>query len=105
MEVVPLTETYWQRVALEAISQIKSGDTPNPDILCNSRIKFGAFVEFLDRQHRRFDRIASGHYARLTRSKDTIQLKTSPDAVKDQTYFLSQLNHQQLSKCLFPLGN
>lgn len=102
-EIVPLTEAYWKRVAAETIHQIRQGLTPNPDMLCNSRVKFGAFVEFLENHKRKFDRIASGHYARLRR-EENVQLELSADAIKDQTYFLARLNAQQLSKCLFPLG-
>eukprot|EP00775_Hariotina_reticulata_P007853 gene7853-biopygen9702 len=61
---VPLTQQYWDRVVSHSVAEIKAGRTPNPDILCNSRVKFGAFVEYLEREHAgSFDRIASGHYA------------------------------------------
>ena len=111
LEVVPLTRAYWDRVASKTIAEIKAGRTPNPDILCNSQIKFGAFIEFLERQKISFDRIASGHYARIERTADsnkndkvTVDLQMSADRLKDQTYFLAQLNQRQLSRCMFPLG-
>lgn len=109
LEIVPLSRQYWDRVVSNTVEEIKAGRTPNPDLLCNSRVKFGAFVEFLEQTNRWFDRIASGHYARITREigpdgEEKVQLKLSADAVKDQTYFLAQLNHQRLSQCIFPLG-
>jgi tRNA-specific 2-thiouridylase len=114
-------------------------------------VKFGAFVEYLERQHAgSFDRIASGHYACLQRpqqqqqqqlaavhhdaadkqlqervsshaqastrleadssgsgrssSSSSVMLRLTPDAVKDQTYFLANLSAGQLARCMFPLG-
>ena len=72
-------------------------------------MKFGAFYEFLEAEHgARFDRIASGHYARVIRDPDNpttpVRLALTPDPVKDQTYFLAHLTQQQLSRTIFPLG-
>ena len=67
LEVVPLQKKYWDQVVAYTIAEVKAGRTPNPDILCNSRIKFGAFIDALDGC---YDRIASGHYARLDRASD-----------------------------------
>lgn len=144
LNVVPLTDQYWDRVVADSISEIKRGRTPNPDILCNSRqvfpstrtkpnssveihtnrspfqfppvipvsaacrVKFGAFYEFLESDGGHdFDRVASGHYARIIREEggEEVQLALTPDANKDQTYFLAHLSQQQLSKAMFPLGN
>ncbi|KAK9865124.1 hypothetical protein WJX84_006521 [Apatococcus fuscideae] len=111
LEVVPLSQQYWDRVVHESVSEIRAGRTPNPDILCNSRVKFGAFLEHL--QHleetdgRSYDRVASGHYARLVRDENPanpVRLALTPDAIKDQTYFLARLSQHQLQCCLFPLG-
>lgn len=72
------------------------------------RVKFGAFYEYLaSHQDYNFDRIASGHYAKIIRSEDPdelVRLALAPDAVKDQTYFLAHLSQHQLSKVMFPLG-
>ncbi len=66
--MVPLTDAYWDRVVSESVSEIRAGRTPNPDMLCNSRVKFGAFYDYLQQQHNNsFDRVASGHYARVVR--------------------------------------
>lgn len=111
LHVVPLTAEYWALVVEESIAGVRRGRTPNPDMLCNSRVKFGAFHAWLARQEPAFDRIASGHYGRVVRGPnggtdgDTLRLATSPDAVKDQTYFLSRLSREQLGRCMFPLGH
>lgn len=73
------------------------------------RVKFGAFHEHLEtRCEGEFDRIASGHYARLLRdpgnANGPVRLALTPDAIKDQTYFLAHLTRQQLSRVMFPLG-
>ena len=71
------------------------------------RVKFGAFYEYLASHQDHFDRIATGHYAKIIRSDDPdepVRLALVPDAVKDQTYFLAHLTQQQLSKVMFPLG-
>jgi len=87
---------------------VRAGRTPNPDVLCNSRVKFGAFY---DRIHASFDRVATGHYAGLRRvteetspNGERAELICTPDPVKDQTYFLAHLSQEQLSRALFPLG-
>jgi tRNA U34 2-thiouridine synthase MnmA/TrmU len=63
LQVVHLTDEYWKLVVSHSISEIQAGQTPNPDILCNSHIKFGAFLQNVE--DAQFDRIASGHYARV----------------------------------------
>ena len=116
LKVVPLTTAYWEYVVKHSIDEVKSGRTPNPDILCNSRVKFGAFYEYLNglKGEEFFDRVASGHYAKVMRrdgpltgmtSPDDVRLLTTPDDVKDQTYFLAHLSRHQLRKAMFPLGS
>lgn len=71
------------------------------------RVKFGAFYDYLDEQHAgKFDRVASGHYARVLRDKEnqSVSLALTPDAMKDQTYFLAHLRQEQLARAMFPLG-
>jgi tRNA-specific 2-thiouridylase len=101
LEVVPFQKEYWERVVAYTIAEVKAGRTPNPDMLCNARIKFGAFYEVCGKN---FDKVATGHYASTEERDGKTLLKMSPDAIKDQTYFLSQLSQEQLSKALFPIG-
>ena len=76
--------------------------SPNPDVLCNQKIKFKVFLEHA--LSLGADKIATGHYARITHDNNSYQLRTGLDNNKDQSYFLHLLNQQQLSKSLFPLG-
>ncbi len=101
-EVLPLQNEYWVSVVTYTISEIKEGRTPNPDIYCNSLIKFGQFYEKIDSS---FEKVASGHYAKVEEQNGKFILKRSPDLIKDQTYFLAYLTQQQLSRALFPLGD
>src|SRR3990167_853179 len=102
LEVISLQKEYWKKVVQYTISEVKSGRTPNPDILCNSRIKFGAFLEKIGDS---YDKVATGHYGIIEEVNDIFNLKMSPDLVKDQTYFLSHLTQDQLSKVMFPIGH
>lgn len=106
LEVVPLQREYHQKVVAWAVDELRAGRTPSPDILCNQRIKFGAFLDLLDERGagEPFDRIASGHYARLGEVDGEATLLRGADPVKDQTYFLFQLEQRQLRRCLFPVG-
>ena len=101
LEIVPLQAEYLERVVSVALEELKAGRTPSPDIFCNQRIKFGAF---LDRIGKDFDRIISGHYAQVDRSGAAVRLKRSPDPVKDQTYFLCSLSQGQVARLDFPIG-
>ncbi len=102
LEVIPLQREYHRRVVSWAVAELRAGRTPSPDVLCNRRIKFGAFFDALAR--RPFDRVASGHYARVRRRSGECELLRGVDPVKDQTYFLFRLDQAQLSRCMFPLG-
>lgn len=108
LEVVPFQKEYWERIVSYTIDEVKAGRTPNPDVLCNTRVKFGAFYEYLISRPdgASFDRIASGHYAQSEIGEnDTAFLKRSADADKDQTYFLSQLTQAQVARAIFPIGH
>ncbi|MFW7380591.1 MAG: tRNA 2-thiouridine(34) synthase MnmA [Oligoflexus sp.] len=102
LEVVSLQTAYWDRVVHHTIAELKKGHTPSPDILCNQRVKFGAFLDLVGQD---FDLVASGHYARVQEDGDSYRLLRGVDPVKDQTYFLSQLSQQQLARCRFPVGH
>ena len=101
LEILSLQTEYWDTVVKYTIEEVKEGRTPNPDIYCNSLIKFG---EFYDRIDSSFEKVASGHYAQLNEENGGSKLLRSPDPVKDQTYFLAYLTQQQLSRALFPIG-
>ena len=101
LEVLPLQTEYWETVVTYTISEIKEGRTPNPDMFCNSLIKFGQFYDKIDKS---FEKVASGHYAKLEFDHQNYMLKKSPDPIKDQTYFLAYLTQEQLSRACFPLG-
>ncbi|HEV2600995.1 MAG TPA: tRNA 2-thiouridine(34) synthase MnmA [Candidatus Babeliales bacterium] len=105
LQIVSLQKEYFDHVVAHTIAQVKAGRTPNPDILCNSRIKFGMFVEYMQTLPHTYDAIASGHYAQVALVDGIAQLYRAPDEIKDQTYFLSYLTQQQLAKLLFPIGH
>ena len=102
MEEVSLQQEYWDNVVAYTIESVKRGLTPNPDMMCNRWIKFGYFGQKWGKE---FDKIASGHYATITEKEEKTYLSTAKDHVKDQTYFLAQINYLQLSKLMFPIGH
>lgn len=101
LKVVSLQTAYWDLVVKHIVHELKQGLTPSPDILCNSRVKYGAFTDFIDDS---FDKIVSGHYAQVSQTSSGYILEKGIDPIKDQTYFLSHLSQKQLSRCLFPVG-
>lgn len=102
LEVVSMQQAYWNKVVSYTIAEVKAGRTPNPDVLCNQQVKFGAFYEHLGDA---YDYIATGHYAQVEHLENISLLKRAPDPIKDQTYFLCQLSQQQMRKVLFPIGH
>lgn len=127
-EVVDLQKEYWDNVVAYTIDKVRRGFTPNPDVMCNRLIKFGAFDQKVGHL---YDKTATGHYAQtlsgqliidngeLRMVPDTEQLSTinsqfsipsqswlatTPDPVKDQTDFLAQLTNLQVSHSIFPIG-
>ena len=102
-DVVSLHQEYWDNVMEYALRTVKNGLTPNPDIMCNSIIKFGYFEE---RWGHEFRQTATGHYASTyTDSEGRKWLATAADPVKDQTDFLARISGTQLSHLTFPLGD
>ena len=90
---------YKKEVADYMIREYRAGRTPNPDVMCNKEVKFGAFLA--EALKRGADYIATGHYAQLKNGK----LLRGKDSAKDQSYFLWALNQKQLRRTLFPVGN
>ena len=90
LEVVDCHKEYWDQVTKYTMDKVRAGLTPNPDVMCNRLIKFGAFHE---KQGKDYDLIATGHYATTEVEPLTSRkwLCTSPDPVKDQTDFLAQI--------------
>ena len=99
---INFTEEYMERVFKYFLDEYKKLRTPNPDILCNTEIKFKAFLEFALGMDA--DYLATGHYARLGRDSERLTLLRAADLNKDQTYFLAGLDHSQLDRVLFPVG-
>jgi len=102
LEVVDCHQEYWNQVTAYTMEKVKAGLTPNPDVMCNRLIKFGAFHE---KRGHDYDLIATGHYAQTETIGGKKWLTTSPDPVKDQTDFLAQIYDWQLEKAIFPIGH
>ena len=102
-ETWDLTKEYKAAVVEYLIAEYAAGRTPNPDVMCNSRIKFGVFLE--NALARGADYIATGHYVRLGLEIRNWKLEIAKDTNKDQSYFLWTLTQQQLKHSLFPLGS
>jgi tRNA-specific 2-thiouridylase len=102
-QVIDLSEDYRTRIVDYMFAEYKAGRTPNPDILCNREIKFDVFLKAA--MELGADYVATGHYCRKKEHEDgSFGLLSGTDPSKDQSYFLCQLNQEQLSKALFPIG-
>lgn len=94
---------YRDEVAHFFIEEYKAGRTPNPDVMCNQHVKFGAFLRFAKAKGADF--IATGHYAQRIQGESGPELHRGVDTNKDQTYFLWTLTEEQLAYTLFPVGD
>jgi len=103
VEAVNFSSQYKERVFTEFLAEYKAGRTPNPDILCNSEIKFRTFLQYALQMGA--DQIATGHYAGIRQVNGEYHLLKGEDGSKDQSYFLYRLKQQQLAKTIFPLAN
>ena len=106
-QVIDMSELYKERIVDYMFAEYEKGRTPNPDILCNREVKFDVFLQTA--LSLGADRVATGHYARVSSfvdetGEEIYQLLAGKDNNKDQSYFLCQLNQNQLSKALFPIG-
>ena len=105
-QVIDFSNQYKKRIVNYMFNEYEKGRTPNPDVLCNREIKFDIFLK--KALELGADYVATGHYCR----KETISAKNGEvhrllagkDPNKDQSYFLCQVNQEQLSKVLFPIG-
>ncbi len=104
LHLVNFSDEYRERVFSRFLQAHRAGLTPNPDVLCNKEIKFRSFLEHAFALGA--ERVATGHYARLTVNRATglLELRKARDPGKDQSYFLSLLGQHQLARTLFPLG-
>lgn len=103
LQIIDLQQEYHNRVTAYVVDRVKRGLTPNPDVMCNRLIKFGAFEE---KAGYAYDYIATGHYAQTYRdAAGQLYLAPAPDPVKDQSDFLSQLTDVQAQKLCFPIGH
>lgn len=105
-----LTDEYKRDVVDTMVAEYKKGNTPNPDVLCNAHIKFGAFLKWA--KERGAEKIATGHHAQVlseplspSRAKLRYQLVRGADTRKDQSYFLWKLTQEELSHTLMPIGH
>lgn len=103
---VDLTDEYEQDVVAYLVDEYRAGRTPNPDVMCNTRIKFGAFFSWALAHG--FDYVATGHYARVVFAHEGDEraylLCAGVDERKDQSYFLWTLTQTHLARTLFPIG-
>jgi len=112
-----LEKEYKKEVIDYMIAEYKAGRTPNPDVMCNQHVKFGAFYEWAMKEGADF--VATGHYARIDTNDTKMRIITNntngangpyilcagKDSNKDQSYFLWTLKQEQLGHVLFPVGN
>lgn len=98
---VSFAKEYYDRVFSYFLEEYRKGRTPNPDILCNTEIKFNAFLDLA--MNMDAAALATGHYARLDNSNGT-KLLRAVDTGKDQTYFLAGLTEAQIERAMFPIG-
>lgn len=103
---IDLVKEYEETILRNFSSEYLAGRTPNPCVLCNQFIKFGALLEHARASGMEFERFATGHYARIANDEERgrFLLKKAADLKKDQSYFLYRLSQAQLAQTLFPLG-
>ena len=107
-QVIDMSELYKEKIVDYMFDEYKKGRTPNPDVLCNREVKFDVFMKTA--LSLGAEKVATGHYAQVNSTFDEngneiFHLLAGADNNKDQSYFLCQLNQDQLSKSLFPIGN
>ncbi len=102
LKTVNFSYEYWERVFAGFIEDLKSGKTPNPDIVCNAEIKFREFPQWAMKLGA--DYVATGHYARIAGGAQAPSLRRGSDLTKDQSYFLYGIRSESLKRTIFPIG-
>ncbi len=97
-----LEKEYKKEVVDYMIAEYKAGRTPNPDVMCNKKIKFGAFYDFAIKSGADF--VATGHYVQNNKIENIYHLVESNDKAKEQSYFRWNITKEQLPHILFPIG-
>ena len=101
--IVDFRDIFAQQVIRNFTEEYRHGRTPNPCVLCNKTIKWGAMLQLADEWG--CEMIATGHYARIAERDGQLYLRRAADVQKDQTYFLWTLTHENLQRTIFPLGD
>ncbi len=104
LHVVDVSPEYSRYILSNFNSEYLEARTPNPCVLCNHYIKFGALLDACEREGIEFDKFATGHYVRVVPYGDRLTLQVAADEKKDQSYFLYRLTQKQLSRVIFPLA-
>ena len=101
--VFEFKQKFEEVVIKNFIDSYISAKTPNPCVICNENIKFGTLLD--KAKELGFDKVVTGHYAKIEHENGVFKLKKGKDAQKDQSYVLYRLGQEQLSRVLFPLGS
>ncbi|MBI4090233.1 MAG: tRNA 2-thiouridine(34) synthase MnmA [Candidatus Kerfeldbacteria bacterium] len=101
VQTVNVEQLYHRQVISRFLDGYARGRTPNPDVLCNQHVKFGWLADWA---RSRGARLATGHYARISRTRSGLRLLAGVDVAKDQSYFLCALPQPSLAQVLFPIG-
>ncbi len=108
LDAVSFADEYRRLVFAPFLAELRRGRTPNPDVLCNSHIKFDAFLRYAREDG--CEAVATGHYAGILRPEASgggaqkLRLQKGEDSAKDQSYFLHRLAQPQLARAIFPLA-
>lgn len=102
--VLDVSKDFEENIIKYFETSYQKGETPNPCIVCNKKIKWGTLFDYAINQLGA-DFIATGHYAKIKKFDNLYKLYPASDEHKDQLYFLYLLTQDQLSKTLFPLSN
>lgn len=109
LKVMDVSKKFKETVIEYFLDELEAGNTPNPCVVCNKEMKFKILLKEMKKM--KADYIATGHYARVQKSRDkgskmiSYKLFEAKDKKKDQSYFLYGLTQKELSKIIFPLGN